>query len=301
MSTRPGPLKPWAVEQFYPELVGLPPPQAPLKTPSRPNKRPHSSSETPFSPTKRRLLNDAGIYCPSKAALFGAPPSPARFATPLHGPSSPAKRLDFGIVKSGVELFPTPTGATASASKLAPSPRLSASPDDEDSPFKAPLPPMPFADEPVTPSNRSSVHYPGFVVHEDKHPHLAKLPTPPRFKGGDEASKENRPPAEVLQDMSFVFSSDPKTAELQRKHMLKLKAGMLASPVPVETPTKSETPTKKETPKKKKSNSRKRSCARAESATPTERRYNTRAATKEAAEAKRRIQEALKADGAGMY
>ncbi|KAF8915825.1 hypothetical protein CPB85DRAFT_379580 [Mucidula mucida] len=280
MSTRPGPLKPWAVEQFYPELVGLPPPQAPFKTPSRPNKRPHSSSETPFSPTKRRLLNDAGIYCPSKAALFGTPPSPGRFATPLHGPSSPAKRLDFGTVKRGLDLFPTPGGATASASKLAPSPRLSASPDEEDSPFKAPLPPMPFFGKTATPSSR---HYPGFVVHEDTEPRLEKPLRSPYYDASQDNYKENQPPPEVLQGASIVWSSDRKTAELQRKYMLKLSA--CASPVPLETPT-IETPTRNETPKKK--SSRKRSHASVESATPTERRYNTRSAAKARASAEQR-------------
>ncbi|KAG6868170.1 hypothetical protein C0993_006838 [Termitomyces sp. T159_Od127] len=76
---RPGPLKDLPLDQFLPI------------NPNHSRKRPPSPVPVLFSPAKRRILDEEGIYSPrSHLARRNA------FSDVLAGPSSPAKRLDFG-------------------------------------------------------------------------------------------------------------------------------------------------------------------------------------------------------------
>ncbi|KAH9482770.1 hypothetical protein JR316_0004870 [Psilocybe cubensis] len=95
---RPGPLQELPLERFLPSHPSTQP--AAVK-PIRSNKRPLSpGGPSLFSPTKRRILNDEGVYSPDKTCKIPLPSlssSPARFSRVLAGPASPARVLDFGL------------------------------------------------------------------------------------------------------------------------------------------------------------------------------------------------------------
>ncbi|KAF9569009.1 hypothetical protein CPC08DRAFT_702130 [Agrocybe pediades] len=139
---RPGPLKELPLDRFLPSNSLLTP--APSK-PARNNKRPLSpGGASLFSPAKRRILREDGIYSPErtcKPSLSSIMSSPARFSQVLSGPDSPARKLDFGMPKfvagdpqkrSSSTTFMTRSTAPvtpkqapiASSSSLAPSPEL---------------------------------------------------------------------------------------------------------------------------------------------------------------------------------
>ncbi|KAI0921609.1 hypothetical protein AcW1_004469 [Taiwanofungus camphoratus] len=141
---RPGPLQDLPLEHFLPLDPNLP------KHP-RPNKRPHSPGVTSlYSPTKRRILTEEGIYSPHKAVKSPLSSSRGRFAPSyfdslIRGPNSPAKRLDFGLTKidsqtslladprilqvvtTKAQRDDTPVSTCPSNNTLAPSPKLLAS------------------------------------------------------------------------------------------------------------------------------------------------------------------------------
>jgi len=172
---------------------------------SRNNKRPLSPGGTAIlSPAKRRNLAGQDMFSPERT--FQSPSSSmrttalaSRFSDVLFGPQSPARILNFGLpkhfpgdpekrpvseipVNNDVDL--TPTRRQPSSSRLAPSPELKpqsirtrrTGADDvfSDDPFCRPnipsrssytlipreLPPRP---------DPHSVHFPGFVVHQDLH------------------------------------------------------------------------------------------------------------------------------------
>jgi len=171
---------------------------------SRNNKRPLSPGGAALlSPAKRRNLAGQDMFSPERT--FQSPPSSmrstalaSRFSDVLFGPQSPARVLNFGLPKhfpgdpekrpvseipvNDVDL--TPARRQPSSSRLAPSPELKphgirtrrTDADDvfSDAPLCRPnipsrssytlipreLPPRP---EP------HSVHFPGFVVHQDPH------------------------------------------------------------------------------------------------------------------------------------
>ena len=138
---RPGPLKDMPLARFLPHTTS--------------RKRTLSPTPALFSPAKRRILSEEGIY--------------THFSDVLAGPSSPAKRLDFGSPKQ-----------TQSASKL--------NNVDNDC----------FSQQSSSSSlpDPQSIHYPGFRVYYD--PQLPNE-TPPSLlatsgKEKDAAVKENIPP-----------------------------------------------------------------------------------------------------------
>jgi hypothetical protein len=171
---RIGPLRELPLDQFLPQNPNL-----------RPNKRP--LSPILYSPAKRRILNEEGIFSPEKTrkSPISVRGTPSRFTGTLSGPSSPARKLDFGTPKhpvkdSGAPNMSTPARPASSSNRLAPSPELksnsqsSRSADETDGdpsmhnrshssaaptsvPRRIPPPPDP-----------QSIHYPGFRVHFDK-------------------------------------------------------------------------------------------------------------------------------------
>ena len=136
---RPGPLQELPLERFLPSNPNLPP-VSPFKS-VRPNKRPLSpGGPSLFSPAKRRILNEEGIFSPEKTLKSpmlesrGRAQSPAHFTDVLRGPGSPAKKLDFGLPKNHLEKSKTPAASMtldvtpprprSTTSGLAPSPEF---------------------------------------------------------------------------------------------------------------------------------------------------------------------------------
>ncbi|RDB19958.1 hypothetical protein Hypma_012737 [Hypsizygus marmoreus] len=186
---RRGPLQELPIDLFLP-----PNPNLPAK--SRPNKRPLSpGGPNLYSPTKRRILNEEGIFSPEKSIKTPlsarGTPSSARFAQVLSSPASPARKLDFGAPKCHQEsprrpiaVPATPVRSTASNNHLARSPELrpfSSQPGEDQEmqdyfsqPSSSALPPPssePLDDLPL--ADPQSVHYPGFCVYYDPHSSLA--------------------------------------------------------------------------------------------------------------------------------
>lgn len=195
---RPGPLMPLPLDQFL--------------LPARPSKRPHSpGGPTPFSPAKRRILNEEGLFsldrsCKTPLPRAGALATPSRFSHVLAGPASPARILDFGLPRNNnggdpekrPAAAPLPGGTStghrsaSSRSGLAPSPEIK--PRDAPRAASAPRAVDPFdfdalpspSSSPTSSSftlvprelppqiDPTSVHYPGFVVFQD--PHIVVYP-----------------------------------------------------------------------------------------------------------------------------
>ncbi|KIY73810.1 hypothetical protein CYLTODRAFT_194889 [Cylindrobasidium torrendii FP15055 ss-10] len=217
MSARPGALQPWPVEQFYPELAAAKRDEGntSLKTPIRGLKRTLSPADAPFSPTKRRLLNEAGVYLPAKTPIRGR-------TTPFLG--TPARKLEFAqpvTVQTPGSIHSL--SVSLSSTILAPSLGPSIAGGEERTAFtsSAPLPGR---------EHDTMDHYPAFVVYEDL-PSLSPPPAQPRFSKQDH--KENRRPSprpEPSMPADMILSPDPKTAELQKK-MFGMVETPKASPV----------------------------------------------------------------------
>jgi len=205
-----------------------------LPTPPTGSKRSRSPSlaHSIFSPAKRRILEQEGLFLPSHSRPY--PSTSTRSLRPRHrallhgldgskhplGTTTPASTRD--------TLLPTPAHAhqsfvVASSCELRRiSPRLSASPQSRSPPAPATptrtsprrrtrsqtTPTMIPREVPPSP-DRQSLHYPGFDVHRDTHIALPCTRSKARAKeeaarvqeGGD-ATKENVRPA--------VASSPPK-------------------------------------------------------------------------------------------
>ncbi|KIM91146.1 hypothetical protein PILCRDRAFT_811644 [Piloderma croceum F 1598] len=200
---RPGPLQELPLEHFLPPNPNLP--KSPSKL-ARGSKRPISpGAPSTFSPAKRRILNEEGIFWTRKSPVSASARSPARFGDVVQGPDSPARKLDFGLPKNhsqstagsstlvnsaassqceDVVLDTTPKRNPVSTKRLAPSPELlpksvsapiaSSSSYSFDSTlelddyFSPHLPTMIPRELPALP-DRQSVHYPGFDVCSDTH------------------------------------------------------------------------------------------------------------------------------------
>jgi hypothetical protein len=248
---RPGPLQQLPLEQFLPLNTNLS-----STTKLRPNKRPRSpGGPNLYSPAKRRILNEEGIFSPertTKSPIFRRD-TPARFTEVLSGPSSPARKLDFGVPRHSVKgagasnmaaFHKTPPRAAPLSNKLAPSPELKPDPrslrscDDEiDDYFSMPdsssscssTVPLPIPREIPPPLDPQSLHYPGFRVHCD----TQILLTP--VDGGLETSsldndnngqKENIPPRrkprEVTTAPNTDLKSQPFSPDAKKREMEKL-------------------------------------------------------------------------------
>ncbi|GBE80001.1 hypothetical protein SCP_0212030 [Sparassis crispa] len=120
-TTRPGPLQELPLDRFLP---------AEPPTPSKHRahlKRPHSP--THYSPAKRRILTEEGVFSPTKSLKSPLSASSARFAPAhfhalLQGPDSPARRLDFSAAKPRDVPVHGTLPSNASSAPLAPSPVL---------------------------------------------------------------------------------------------------------------------------------------------------------------------------------
>ena len=202
---RPGPLQEWPLEHYTstPAQASALSPFKSLATKAK--KRPHSPSVSHYSPAKRRILGEEGIFIPEtsmksplspmKTPRMGAP----RFSGLLAGPGSPARVLDFGLPKTVAadpdKRLRTPAGMdmmmcspAPSSSTLAPSPELKGSGSTRGSAASRLRSHSKQAGSP-TPTKRStaasllvrgaiprdlpaqappdSIHYPGFYVHQD--------------------------------------------------------------------------------------------------------------------------------------
>ncbi|KAG5652673.1 hypothetical protein H0H81_004165 [Sphagnurus paluster] len=137
--------------------------------PSR--KRPLSpAAHVLCSPAKRRILNEEGIF---KSAVSGRG-TPARFTKVLSGPSSPARKLDFGSPKQKATLGRATLASSPDLNTL-----LSEDYEMEDcfgqascSSFSVRTPPSNptiISRGTPPPPDPQSIHYPGFRVYFDTH------------------------------------------------------------------------------------------------------------------------------------
>jgi len=201
---RPGPLQELPLEHYTPSRT---PASAlsPFKSlATKAKKRPHSPSVSHYSPAKRRILGEEGIFILEKSMKSPLSPmktprmSAPRFSGLLAGPGSPARVLDFGLPKTRdgdpdkrarapammdmMMCSPAP-----SSSSLAPSPELKASGSTRGSAAsrsrsqsKQPASPTPKRGSTTSllahgaiprdlPAQAppDSIHYPGFYVHQD--------------------------------------------------------------------------------------------------------------------------------------
>ncbi|KIK67831.1 hypothetical protein GYMLUDRAFT_795221 [Collybiopsis luxurians FD-317 M1] len=252
-ASRPGPLGEWPLERFLPS-------SSKSSGPSRPNKRPLSpGGPSLFSPAKRRILAQEGILSPEKTIKSPLKGYGVGFGDLLREPGSPAKKLDFGL--------PQPEAATSSAStrpstpsravlsrSLAPSPELVskasakstprrtfdnddffATPDRLSSSKSSHLPPPLFnlvSRELPAPPDPQSVHYPGFVVHQDAHNPVinpAALDSLSQLEDHDEW-KENVVPrrkvkkaiTESVEGKSTLLTPSSKKLELEKLFKAKM-------------------------------------------------------------------------------
>ncbi|KAJ3883926.1 hypothetical protein F5051DRAFT_2401 [Lentinula edodes] len=140
---RPGPLCEWSLDRFLPSSSNST--QGKLSDNSRPNKRPLSpGGPSLFSPTKKRILTQEGIFYPEKtmkSPFRGRSTPGGSFSDLLRAPDSPAKKLEFGSAKpahqplsisdscevtsfSSLPRPSTPVKATLNSRSLASSPDL---------------------------------------------------------------------------------------------------------------------------------------------------------------------------------
>ncbi|KAF9491363.1 hypothetical protein BDN71DRAFT_1364385, partial [Pleurotus eryngii] len=184
-----GPLQELPLEQFLPNSSKV-----------RSNKRPLSpGAPNLFSPTKRRLLEEEGIFTPektTKSPFFASRGgTPSYFSAVLCGPESPARKLDFSpskrtnqggsskVAKEEAPSYTSPSVATTSTIILEASSHsnhISATPfeeftDDESSDFEfdssevrgqSRAPNMIPREMPLPPDPQSQ-HYPGFIIYQD--------------------------------------------------------------------------------------------------------------------------------------
>ncbi|KAJ6515666.1 hypothetical protein C8R45DRAFT_810054 [Mycena sanguinolenta] len=172
---RPGPLQDLPLDLFLP-----PNPNLPQK--SSGTKRVHSpGGPSLFSPQKRRILEEEGIF-PSRTAVRVR-------ASPVRCDASPVKKLDFGPPKNSPASARSPHSAPTSATELH-SPRLTRQNTSSDA-FSSTTIPSDDAPEMIDyfaspsgsapprnavtqipreippPVDPQSIHYPGFVVFQD--------------------------------------------------------------------------------------------------------------------------------------
>lgn len=177
MVPRPGPLRDLPLDRF----IAVPSTPVPI-TPRRAHKRPLSPG-TPnlFSPTKKRILAQEGVFSPEKTIKSFIVPSDRALA--IHGAlgQNPARKLDFGqLPQANGKVASTPPlledcfmDLTSGHSRL-PSQR------DHDislipmfSTFPPQLLPIPSSSS----NSRTSVHYPGFDVWIDRDSASSLLPS----------------------------------------------------------------------------------------------------------------------------
>lgn len=222
---RPGPLRELPLEHFSQESV-----------PVRSNKRPLSpGAPNLFSPAKRRILNQEGIFSPEKSVKSPFSDSgsgrfaPMHFQDLLSGPNSPARKLDFGSPSSAPaaaaalpssQLFagffadPIDTNYTLADSTLHPSPEFPAIGDSISEYFDSPAESSSAPHKLPFPSQRN-LHYPGFDVWRASCIEImpAVIPPAPATKSKDTEDKENLAPR--MKPRKSVTSSGEPSALLK--------------------------------------------------------------------------------------
>ena len=178
MAPRPGPLRDLPLEPF----VAVPFTPIP-STPRRAHKRPLSPG-TPnlFSPTKRRILAQEGVFSPEKTIKSFIVPSDRVLVT--HDGvlrRNPARKLDFGQLPraDGKVTLPSPLLEDC---LMDPTPECSRLPGkhDRDHSSVPTFSAFPFQSPPVPSSSsspRTNIHYPGFDVWIDRDPAPSLLQT----------------------------------------------------------------------------------------------------------------------------
>ena len=193
MAPRPGPLRELPLERFTDApFTSIP------TTPRRAHKRPLSPG-TPnlFSPTKRRILAQEGVFSPEKTIKSSIVPSDRVFG--IHGvqKKSPARKLDFGQL-------PLTDGKVTSTSCLLDNcfveptqerirPSRQHDRDHPSMPIFSTFPPQPLPIPSSSSNSPANIHYPGFDVWIDRDPSPFRLPSRSSsdiFRASDE-DKEN--------------------------------------------------------------------------------------------------------------
>ncbi|KAJ3822442.1 hypothetical protein EV361DRAFT_325141 [Lentinula raphanica] len=207
--SRPGPLCEWPLDQFLPSSSSST--QVKLGGTGRPNKRPLSpGGPSLFSPTKRRILTQEGIFSPEKtmkSPFRGRSTAETNFGDLLRASGSPAKALDFGRASSPQMSLPTmdsyadncsvsatPVKSSTASFQLARKANVKSTPyrtfDDDDffaTPDRPPTamprstaatPLILLSRELPPPTDPQSIHYPGFVVYRDPHLPAIRLVSP---------------------------------------------------------------------------------------------------------------------------
>ncbi|KAJ8463753.1 hypothetical protein ONZ45_g17476 [Pleurotus djamor] len=242
------PLQELPLEQYLP---------ASSKSSCRPNKRPLSpGAPNLFSPTKRRILEEEGIFSMEKTKKSPFPPSrlkgPDYFSAALCGPESPVRRLDFSpskpatseewIRSQGDAKNPSSLAKHVSSSSL-PTASSSSTPfeefEDESGDFaidSSSTPPHSYIPRMIPremppPQDVQSLHYPGFDIYQDTHiilPSAADSMRPvPNGLAAEET--ENVPPRRKVKK-SVTVPLSPGSGELKK---LDLGAHAKARSVPM--------------------------------------------------------------------
>ncbi|PPR04056.1 hypothetical protein CVT24_010632 [Panaeolus cyanescens] len=235
---------------------------------SRNKKRPLSpGTPTLFSPTKRRILNEEGVFSPEKtikAPLFAsshALASPARFSEVLVGPSSPARVLDFGKRKSqqsqvhaSVSTQSTPKTSSSGSRPLAPSPEFEAPRSrgaielpvsDKGERFVSKLQrpqKMVYVMVPrelPPPLDPSSIHYPGFTVYQD--PFIAQY-SPANDGDDSDVIMDEEDDLEVDKENMRPLRPTRKAASTPNVETMKTPASLRKTKSLFDTPTAFSTP-----------------------------------------------------------
>lgn len=176
MASRPGPLRDLPLGRF----IDIPFTPIPT-TPRRAHKRPLSPG-TPnlFSPTKRRILAQEGVFSPEKTIKSFIVPSDRALVIRGVLRKSPARKLDFGQI-------PRSDGKVASTSPLLedcfmePTPEHSRSMGQRDldhasNPMFTAFPSQ-LLSTPSSSTPRTNIHHPGFDVWIDRDPTPSLLPS----------------------------------------------------------------------------------------------------------------------------
>ncbi|KAJ7068492.1 hypothetical protein C8F01DRAFT_611891 [Mycena amicta] len=172
----------------------LPADPNPNVTPQRTGKRAHSPAI--FSPAKRRILESEGIF------VGGTSPARLR-ALPIRA-DSPIKKLDLGPPKNSPTVRSPSASYTPSEPRMTRSARRRASGAPETPHLSSSSSQSEFGDassrpdstriaRELTPVDPQSIHYPGFVVHQDPFlttPSIVESAMSPE----KEEHKENVPP-----------------------------------------------------------------------------------------------------------
>ncbi|KAF9076941.1 hypothetical protein BDP27DRAFT_1312856 [Rhodocollybia butyracea] len=223
-ASRPGPLCEWPLDSFLPSSSSSKPSVV------RPNKRPFSpDGPVLFSPAKRRILTQEGIFSPEKMikSPFRAPAlkklefrslaSPLTFARP----STPVKPCTTRSLAPSPEIGPTIVTKSTPRRTLNDADDFFATPERLHTPSPSPSYTLVPRDLPP-PMDPQSIHYPGFTVYQDPHIPVISSVDLDYFPLEDrDESKENFAPRRKLKK-AITDPVDARTPESKKKELEKL-------------------------------------------------------------------------------